>query len=287
MRDIKLCASCGIIAPLGLERAFQVLGEAGYQGVEIPVARLLPPVETSRERRREIAEAAKRASLAIMGTHGALPSKGHRFTSPNAEERRRSLSYLQGVVDLTTDLGGRVVTVGAPAARNILPGESHEEAWAWAREVFSEAASHAERRGAVVGIEIVNRYETNIFVTMEEGVRMVKEVGLPALGITPDTYHMNIDEGPFHQAILESAPYIVHMHIGDTNRQSLGQGNLDFHQVVGALIDAGWQGYLSVELMQDYYGRPLREPAERALRLSRQYLEGVLLEEYARQGIEI
>ena len=273
----KIGASCGLIEDLGWEAGLRWFREAGFAGVEIPVAPLLHPDRTTAADLRRVRDLCADNGLEVIGLHTVFPFEpGYRFLSPDPAERRRSIDFLKRVMDEATIVGGRPITIGAPHARSIPKELSYAEGWDLAIAAFSEWAEFAAPRGLVVSLEILNRYETNIGLTMDEGSRLVAAVGSPAVGITPDTYHANIDEDPIREAILRNVGNIVNFHMGDSNRQAPGRGNYDFRRTIGALVDGGYERYLSIELVKVYIGVPLRQPLADALREGRDYLARIV-----------
>jgi D-psicose/D-tagatose/L-ribulose 3-epimerase len=282
---MKQSASIGMLREHGLEGAFQTMQRLGFDGVELTVVGFLPPDQTPPQRCHEIRRMASDLGLEIPGVHGAMPQEGHRFLGDDPAERQAAHEYMLRVIDMVAEMGARVVTLGMPGARNIPPGVSRETGWKRAVEAFRAWGEYAAPHGVTVSLEILNRYETNIGLTMGEGNRLMAEaqgVGLsdptPGLGITPDTYHMNIDEDPYREAIFKNVVRIAHMHTGDGNRQPPGQGNFPFRTVLAALHDAGYTGYLSLELPRVYYGVAMRYDPETALRMGREYLANILAE---------
>ena len=49
-------------------------------------------------------------------------------------------------------------------------------------------------RAQVVCLEPLNRFETDFINTCDQGLKMIKDVGSPALKLHLDTFHMNIEE---------------------------------------------------------------------------------------------
>ena len=73
-------------------------------------------------------------------------------------------------------------------------------------EVLRRVAARARASGITVGVEVVNRYETNIVNTGAEAVALMDRVGQPNVFAHLDTYHMNIEEGFVGKAIEDAVP---------------------------------------------------------------------------------
>jgi len=278
--SIRLSASTGLLQYQAIEEAARTLARLGFDGMEIWATLTMPPYEHGAGSRTRLRELCRSLNLAIVGTHGVLPPTEHRVLSNDDAERQRGVDYMRAVIDMTAELGGTVVTVGAPGARNRPAGVPPDLAWSRMRDAFATWADHAATTGLRVSIEIVNRYEADSFRTIDEGLAFVRELGRPNLGLTPDTFHMNIDEGPFGAAIRRGGRDVFQMHAADNNRQAPGEGNLDFGEFAGALRDVGYDGYWSLELFEEYYGIKLRHAPEEALAKGLAHLRRVIGEVY-------
>ena len=262
---------------MGWERALAWARESGFEAIEVPVARVLHPDRIDSSTLAAVRSGCADNGLHVIGVNSVYPfGEGYQMLSPDPAVRRRAVDYLKRVIDSNAEIGGQVVTIGSPHARSIPAGMSYEEGWKYAVEVFGEWAAYCEPRGQIVSLEVLNRYESNIGLTMDEGSRLIAEVGSRAVGLTPDTYHGNIDEDPIVGAIERNVRNLANFHMGDSNRQAPGQGNYDFHRTLGALVNAGYDRCISLELMDVYIGVRLRQPFAEALEAGRNYLTRVL-----------
>ena len=166
-----------------------------------------------------------------------------------AEDRDRATKAARCFTELihfAADVEAPLVTVGGFRGRVAGGGPNVR-----ARLVglLRETASHAARYGVCVALEPLNRYETDIVITAEEGLLLVREVDQASFGIMLDTFHVNIEERgwiePFRQ--VAQAGRLWHIHLGDNNRSAAGFGHLDFSSLVSALREMGYDGYLSAE----------------------------------------
>src|SRR5256885_6207545 len=61
-------------------------------------------------------------------------------------------------------------------------------------EAVRRIADFAGERGVTLGLEVVNRYESNLLNTAAQALEFIDEVGQPHVCVHLDTYHMNIEE---------------------------------------------------------------------------------------------
>ena len=112
---------------------------------------------------------------------------------------------------------------------------------------MTEAIKKAEDLGLIYHVEVVNRFEQFLLNTAEEAVAYVKRVGSPNLKILLDTYHMNIEEDSFDQAIRTAGALLGHLHTGESNRKPPGRGHLPWKEIGAALKATAFAGWVVME----------------------------------------
>lgn len=98
-----------------------------------------------------------------------------------------------------------------------------------------------------MGLEICNRYETNVVNTARDCLRLADDIGADNVVVHLDTYHMNIEEDDFATPVRECGDRLGYVHIGESHRGYLGSGNIDFDEFFGALADIGYRGPVTFE----------------------------------------
>ena len=115
-------------------------------------------------------------------------------------------------------------------------------------EVLRRIGEKAQASNIKVGVEVVNRYETNIVNTADEVVALLDRIGQPNLYAHLDTYHMNIEDGFVGEAIERCGDRIGYFHVGESHRGYLGTGTVDFTAVfLGSLARIGYDGPIAFE----------------------------------------
>ena len=235
-----------------LDDTFAFAAKAGYDFVEIApftIARYV--TEISAAERARIKAAAASAGIGISGLHWVLvQAEGMYLTTPDATVRAATARYFTELVECCADLGGTRIIVGSPKQRDVIEGVSYEQAWAWATEVFRDAVKRAEDRSVVICFEPLAPSETNFVNTAAEGIRFAEQFASPAMSIILDVKAMCSEEKPIPQIIRESAGRFAYFHANDRNLKGPGFGDVDFHPIVAALRDAGYDGTVSVEVFK-------------------------------------
>ena len=170
---------------------------------------------------------------------------------PTAEDettRKKSIEYLKKCVKVTAEMGANVftgVTYSAIGRRiDTMPGEEY---WDRAATALKETAKFAQDLGLVVGIEPINRYETFLVNTCDQGLKLMQMVDEPNIKIHLDAYHMNIEETDFYQPTKKAAPHLCHYHLSESHRGTVGTGLIDWDGIYRALAEANYQGSVGLE----------------------------------------
>ena len=125
---------------------------------------------------------------------------------------------------------------------------SVEQADGWIIECLKTCCKESEKRGVGFCLEAVNRYELPYHNTLGEVAAIIGHVESPSLKMLVDTFHMNIEETSPEEAIREHGSHIGAVHLADSNRLAPGLGHINFEEIMRALIDVNYDGYLTVEI---------------------------------------
>ncbi|MBI2927742.1 MAG: sugar phosphate isomerase/epimerase [Verrucomicrobia bacterium] len=235
-----------------IEDTFAYAAKAGYDAVEIAPFTIANYVtEIPKAERQRIREVAARAGIAISGIHWVLvKAEGMYLTHPDAAARARTARYFGELVDFCGELGGKVIVVGSPKQRNLMPGVSFERAWEWATGVFREPVMRAEQREVTICFEPLAPTETNFINTAAEAIRFTQQLNTPHFKIILDVKAMSAEAKPIPQIIRESSPHFGYFHANDKNLKGPGFGDVDFRPIAAALKEVRYDGFVSVEVFK-------------------------------------
>jgi len=145
---------------------------------------------------------------------------------------------------------------------------------------MKEAIKVAEDNNVIFNMEVVNRFEQYLMNTCEEAVEYVEAVGSPNAKVMLDTFHMNIEEDSFGQAILRAGDNLGHFHIGENNRMPPGYGHIPWTEIGAALRKINYQGYVTMEPFLMPGGEVGRD-----IKVFRDLSEGMDLDDEARKAL--
>lgn len=175
------------------------------------------------------------------------PNDPRDLSHPEHVERSKAIDYVRSCIDLAGEVGAPLVIVTPNPVGRTRPISSYESERSWAIDSVRAAGEYALQSGVLLAIEPINRYETYLINTAEQCLRFVKDVGLSSVRMMLDTFHMNIEDKEPSAVILASAEHLIHLHIADNNRQSVGRGHINFLGIMDALRRIGYSRALAME----------------------------------------
>lgn len=164
--------------------------------------------------------------------------------------RKVGLDYFNACLKLGEGLGASCVVgpLYAPVGKVRLESASERQAeWERSRESLTQLAQTAGNCGVSLGLEPLNRFETDMVNTVEDALRMLDDVGSPHLGIAFDSFHMNIEETDFCRAVEMAGERLIHLQVSDSHRGVPGEGNSDWAGLRQGLKSINYQGKIGIE----------------------------------------
>lgn len=224
-----------------IEQGIERIARYGYDGVEFigePQNFDVPKIQAALQQ-----HGVQASSIVSIYT----PERDVVSSDPHIREA--AAAYIRGNIDFAHAIGAELVTFTPTACMKISPEVDLETEWGWAVATARASAQYAAQFGIRMAVEPWNRYETYLINTAEQANRFVDEVAEPNIGVMVDTFHMSIEEANIAQAIESIGPRLAHVHLADSNRAAPGQGHLDFDPIMKAIVDTGYQGWISYELL--------------------------------------
>lgn len=109
------------------------------------------------------------------------------------------------------------------------------------------AGDRAARHGVMLAIEPLNRFETHVLNTVQDGIALMQAVAHPNVALHLDTFHLNIEEKSVAGAFITAAPVLRHVHAAENDRGSVGSGHIDWDAVGSALRSQRYDGWVVAE----------------------------------------
>ena len=235
------------------EKAFQFARECGYTGIEFAPFTINKNVYgISAKRRGEVRHQAEQAELEVVGLHWLLAfTEGYYLTTPDAAVRKATAEYLIELGNFCRGLGGRVLVLGSPHQRNLLPEVTLDEAMKHAADVLQQAMPQFEALDVVLAVEPLGPEEGDFLLTADQGRQLIEMVASPACRLHLDVKAMSSESKPIDAIIRDNVDHLAHFHANDANRRGPGMGEIDFIPILKTLLEVGYQDWVSVEVF-DY-----------------------------------
>jgi hexulose-6-phosphate isomerase len=216
---------------------FLRLRDAGFEGVE-----LVSPNELDRD---EVLKARDEAGLIIHGVSGSRHWRDT-LSDPDPAVRFRGVeAILKEIEDCRAYGGTTVLVVPAVVTKNV----SHREAYTNSHMMFTNFIPAAKEAGVKIAIEEVwNKF----LLSAPEFVKYVDSFQSPYVGAYFDVGNV-VEYGFPQEWIRELGHRILKVHIKEYGKARrfnypLGEGEIDWPAVTQALIDVGYDGWITAEV---------------------------------------
>jgi D-psicose/D-tagatose/L-ribulose 3-epimerase len=172
------------------------------------------------------------------------------LTSDDSEIRANARKYIIDCLQLCNQL--QVKIFGGPmyaavGKRRLLPEQARAAEWACAVQELGELGERAQHYGVRLAIEPINRFETDLINTAEAAVRLIDEIGHPAVQIMLDSFHLTLEERNLFNAIVSCGSRLIHMQVSENYRGPPGSGQTRWQDIRTALEAINYSGAISIE----------------------------------------
>jgi D-psicose/D-tagatose/L-ribulose 3-epimerase len=158
--------------------------------------------------------------------------------------------YLRSCIELASAIGAGVVAGPFYAPTGVtwrMSPDERADAVRELRENLAPVVEIAAQNGVALAIEPLNRYETSLINTVEQGLDALGPLLGDSLGLALDTYHLNIEEKRPADAIRSAVGHIAHVQVCGNDRGAVGDDHTDWMATLDALDEVGYTGPLNLE----------------------------------------
>ena len=214
----------------------------GFESIEIPIE------DPSHITPSKVKAALDRNDLVCGSVCACMgPDRDLRGTP---EAQKTGLAYMMTLLDQMVELDcpnliGPVYS--AVGRADAVPDDEKKKQWSTVVKNLQQLCKHAEKRGRTICLEPLNRFETDFINTADQALKMVKDVGSPALKIHLDTFHMNIEEKDQAKAIRKVGNLLGHFHACGSDRGTPGNDHIEWKPIVAALKSVRYKGDVVIE----------------------------------------
>lgn len=251
-RSVNLCIALapkkGTFAPLlyagNLEKGIETAARLGFDGLELSVR---DPCDLDENHLARLMQH-NGLDLVVVATGQAYLDDGLSLADTDAETSTAAIKRVKAHIDLASRFQAQVLIGGIRGRLSPDPARRRSE-YRMAADAVRECARYAAPKGVTLSVEPINRYETNFINTIEEALHWISDIDDSGIMVMADTFHMNIEEASFEDALRQAGERLSHVHLVDSNRRAPGSGHIDFRSVLQTLQDLDYKGYLCAEIL--------------------------------------
>lgn len=246
---MRICYSTWSMQKPSVDEMIRNLAEIGFDSMELTVA---PGWSTELD---SLDQAERKRIRGLLDRYNMpLPAiAGHRpLLALDPAEHDDNWRRLVGAIDLCVDLAGPE----GPPSLDTTVGAGKNQSWDQVMNLLLERLTalcdYARERGVVVAIE---PHVGDVLSTPQRARELLALMNHPALSLTFDISHFNVQGVPVDQSVSLLAPVSCFTHIKDERGRAPdheflipGEGEFDYVNYLNAMHEAGWTGDVGVEI---------------------------------------
>ena len=169
------------------------------------------------------------------------------ISSNEPEVRKNGARLLSKALEMTHKIGAKYMGGVLYSALKKYNAPPFQNALINSVEIIRDLSLQAKKMGITIGLEPVNRYESNLINTASKALEFIELTGCDNICVHLDSYHMNIEESNYRESILQCGRKLGYFHVGENHRGYLGKGHINFVEIFSAMKDIGYQGPITFE----------------------------------------
>jgi sugar phosphate isomerase/epimerase len=245
-----------------LEQKIVKILEQGYDSIEM----FGEPEKVELKYLKDLFQSYDVSVCGITGMWGTTSQDGwkRKLLSSDPSFISSSQKYVKKCIDMCQLLGGKKLNIclfaddklaSIDKNHQVISEEQKKPIILRVLPVLSELSKYGNDRGIQTLLEPLNRYSTPFCSTAADAAAIAEQINQENFGVLLDTFHMNIEEDSFENAILRVGGLLRHTHFADNNRKMPGRGHIHFKSILKALSQIGYNQYIGFEptLTSDQY----------------------------------
>ena len=153
------------------------------------------------------------------------------FTHEDEAVHNNCFNYVEACLNLCVDLNTNFFAgpmYSAVGKARMVSAEQRKNEWRLAVKNIRKVCEMASDRKLKIALEPLNRFESDLVNTVEDVVRLIKDIDHPAANIMLDGFHMNIEERDIEKAIVLAGNKLIHMQVSENYRGTPGTGQTNW-----------------------------------------------------------
>ena len=182
----------------------------------------------------------------ICGAFG--PSRD--LTHEDTAVHKNSFTYIESCLDVCAELNSGFFAgpmYSAVGKARLVSADQRKAEWELAVKNLKTVCDMAAARGLQIGLEPLNRFESDLVNTAKDVLRLTEDINHSAARIMLDGFHMNIEERDAEQAIVDAGDKLIHFQVSENYRGTPGTGQASWAAYRRGLEAINYKGTISIE----------------------------------------
>jgi len=219
----------------------ETLARLGFDFVELPIMHIVQMPQEAFE--QEVLGALAAHRIPSLACTLRLPPD-IRLTGPQMDPAAVA-DCMHRVMERAARMGTKILILGSAAARNVPPGFPLSNAYDQMAQALGIIGSIAAQYDCAIGIEPLNRQESNIVITYQSALYLAARSGMNNVRPMADYYHAALNREPMQDVLIEPP---LHVHFAHPLSRRLPQEeDPEARSFFDALRTAGYDGGVSLE----------------------------------------
>jgi sugar phosphate isomerase/epimerase len=225
---------------LPFKKALHTAARLGAEAVEIDARGDIKPQDLSRTAVRQLRKLLEDLNLRVC----AVTFRTRRGYNV-ADDLERRIEATKQAMQMAYELGASVVVnqIGR------IPEKPEGAEWDLLLQSLSDLGRHGQHVGATLAAETGSESSADL-------ARLIAALPIGSIGVTFDPANLIVNGFSPRDALAAIGSHILHVHAKDAVRDlaqrrglevPLGRGSVDFPELLGALEERGYRGYLTIE----------------------------------------
>ena len=227
-----------------IEAVCKTAKETGYDALELHIR------DPNRYDAKKIRSVAEQHGLSICAAANGMEYTvgGLSLIDDDPDMREKAVTRLFEHIDFVAELGARLI-VGIMRG-NIPRGKPASVYLDRFSEALKRVCDYAEQKQVPVVLESILRYINNYLNSVPQTMDFITAFDHKNLSLHFDTHSMSLEEKNLKESVLycRNKP-LGYVHYSDNNRYYPGGGALNFGELTHALMDIGYNGYITIECL--------------------------------------
>ncbi|ELY6211416.1 fructoselysine 3-epimerase [Cronobacter dublinensis] len=244
---------------LPLEHAFRDAHELGYDGLELWGGRphaFAPDLNAGGI--KHVKELARVYQMPIIGYTPETNGYPYNMMLGDERMRRESLDMIKLAMEMAKEMEAGFTMISAAHAGYLTTPDA---IWQRLADNLRELADFAEDIGMDLLLEALTPYESNVVCNANDVLRALSMVSSSRLNSMVDICAPFVQGEPVMSYFDKLGDKLRHLHIVDSDGASdshyiPGEGKMPLRELMRDIIDRGYDGYCTIELVTMYMNEP-------------------------------